>query len=78
MKITINTEVEGPLTEESIRFELDDGRAVCVEFVQTNSGTRVIETFEAEDENSADQQKQGWQNILNNFKKYVESKRGFA
>jgi len=34
----------------------------------TPHGTRVAETFETEGENSAGQQKQGWQRILNNFK----------
>jgi len=45
-----------------------------VEFTETTNGIKVIETFEAEDENSAEQQRQGWQSILNNFKKHVESK----
>jgi hypothetical protein len=31
------------------------------------------ETFEAEDENTAEMQRQGWQNILNNFKSYTEN-----
>lgn len=59
---------------ESIHFELEDNRAVTVEFMQTANGVRVVETFEAEDENSAEQQKQGWQSILDNFKRHVESK----
>lgn len=29
-------------------------------------------TFEAEDENSVDMQRDGWQAILDNFKKYIE------
>jgi hypothetical protein len=33
----------------------------------------VVETFEAESENSVELQRQGWQAILDNFKKYVES-----
>jgi hypothetical protein len=32
----------------------------------------VVETFEAETENSIEMQKDGWQAILNNFKRYVE------
>lgn len=55
-------------------FELEDNRAVTVEFIETANGVRVVETFEAEDEYSDEQQKQGWQSILNNFKKHVESK----
>ena len=47
---------------------------MIVEFIETINGVKVVETFEAEDENSAEQQKQGWQSILNNFKKHVEKK----
>ncbi|WP_278403703.1 SRPBCC domain-containing protein [Pseudoalteromonas ruthenica] len=69
---------EGTFTKiksnESIHFELDDNRVVIVEFIETINGVKVVETFEAEDENSAEQQKQGWQSILNNFKKHVENK----
>ena len=75
---SIGFDFEGTFTKiapnESIHFELEDNRAVTVEFTETANGIKVIETFEAEDENSAEQQKQGWQSILNNFKKYVESK----
>lgn len=70
---------EGEFTEvipyKSIRFKLADDREVEVEFTETDNGVRVIERFEAEDQNSAEQQKQGWLGILNNFKKHVESKR---
>ena len=59
---------------ESIHFELGDNRVVNVEFIETVNGVKVIETFEAEDKNSEEQQKQGWQSILNNFKKHVEGK----
>ena len=55
-----------------ISFELDDGRQVSVEFRQEGKQTGVIETFETEDENSAELQRSGWQAILNNYKKYVE------
>ena len=58
----------------SIHYELGDNRLVTVDFTETANGIRVVETFESEDENSAEQQKQGWQNILNNFKKHAEGK----
>jgi uncharacterized protein YndB with AHSA1/START domain len=57
-----------------IEYALDDNRKVTITFTETANGIRVVETFEAEDEFSAEQQKQGWQCILNNFKKHVESK----
>ena len=59
--------------QKLIEYKLDDERKVKIEFEQNENGLRVIESFEAEEENSAEQQKQGWQNILNNFKKYVEN-----
>lgn len=69
---------EGEFTEitpyKSIHYTLGDDREVEVKFIETKNGVRVVETFEAEDENSAEQQKQGWLSILNNFKKHVEGK----
>lgn len=69
---------EGNFTEinpyKSIHYKLGDDRNVEVQFIETQNGVKVIETFEAEDENSAEQQRQGWLSILNNFKKHVESK----
>jgi len=58
-----------------IMNQLDDGRMMKVTFQKVGSGhTKVIETFDAEDENTLELQKKGWQSILNNFKKVVESK----
>lgn len=59
---------------ESVSYKLGDDRLVTIEFKETTNGVKVVETFEAENENSAEQQKQGWQNILENFKKHVEGK----
>ena len=60
-------------TSESIEYALADDRNVRVLFSETEQGIRVVETFEADDEFSAEYQKQGWQAILTNFKNYVES-----
>jgi uncharacterized protein YndB with AHSA1/START domain len=57
---------------KSIEYVLGDDRKVAIDFLDTGEGIRVVETFEADDEYSAEQQRQGWQSILNNFKKYVE------
>lgn len=54
---------------------MDDKRTVAVSFNPTSEGIKVEESFEAESEMSAEQQWQGWQNILNNFAKCVESKK---
>ena len=48
-------------------------RHVKVEFSETPEGTKITETFDPENENTEEMQKNGWQSILNNFKKYVES-----
>ena len=40
---------------------------------RNDSATKVVETFEAENENSVELQQGGWQAILDNFKKYVEA-----
>lgn len=58
---------------QSIEYALDDDRKVRITFSETEQGIRVVETFEAEDELSAEQQRKGWQSILNSFKKHVES-----
>ena len=57
-----------------IEYEMDDGRSVSIQFRPENDGVRVIETFDAEDENSAEFQRQGWQSILDNFARHVEAK----
>jgi uncharacterized protein YndB with AHSA1/START domain len=57
-----------------IEYSIGDGRSVIVEFSLVENGVKVEETFEAESQNAAEQQRQGWQSILDNFAKYVESK----
>lgn len=59
---------------EMIAYTMDDDRKVKITFTKAGDNeTKVIETFEAESENSLEMQREGWQSILNNFKKYVES-----
>ncbi|GAA0855224.1 SRPBCC domain-containing protein [Aliiglaciecola litoralis] len=69
---------EGQFTKielcKSIHYKMDDDRHVKVEFRNIAKGTKVVETFEAESEHSAEQQRQGWLCILANFKQRVESK----
>ncbi len=59
-------------SNEHIAYTMDDGRKVEVHFKEEGGNTHVIETFEAESQNSIDLQRNGWQAILNNFKKYTE------
>jgi uncharacterized protein YndB with AHSA1/START domain len=55
-----------------IDYTLGDGREVRVSFVSGGGTTIVRETFEAEQQNSIEMQRTGWQSILTNFKNYVE------
>jgi uncharacterized protein YndB with AHSA1/START domain len=59
---------------EIIEYTADDNRKVQVHFFDGDDKTTIIEVFEAENENPLKMQKLGWQSILNNFKKYTESK----
>jgi uncharacterized protein YndB with AHSA1/START domain len=54
-----------------IEYNMEDGRHVKVEFSSTPEGVIVTETFDPENENSEELQRNGWQAILDNFKKYV-------
>lgn len=56
-----------------IEYTMDDGRQVKVEFTKLPEGTRIVETFDPENQNSEEMQRSGWQAILDNFKKYVET-----
>lgn len=58
---------------ELIDYTLGDGRKVNIIFSANGNSTKVVETFEAEDQNPVDMQKYGWQAILDNFRKYTES-----
>jgi uncharacterized protein YndB with AHSA1/START domain len=58
---------------ELIEFDMEDGRHVKVEFTVTPEGIKIIEAFDPESENSEELQRNGWQAILDNFKKYVEN-----
>jgi uncharacterized protein YndB with AHSA1/START domain len=59
--------------KELITYTLGDERKVSIHFSSDGNTTKLVETFEAEDENPVEMQKGGWQAILDNFKKYVET-----
>jgi uncharacterized protein YndB with AHSA1/START domain len=54
-----------------IEYRMSDGREVKVEFAERPGGVLVRETFDAETENPAELQRQGWQAILDSFAKHV-------
>ena len=58
---------------ELIEYTIGDGRKVKITFSNNGTETKVVETFEAENTNSIEMQKGGWQAILDNFRKYTET-----
>ena len=61
------------IPNERIVYSMSDGRKVEVNFSETDGITTVTTVFDAEKENPEEMQREGWQAILNNFKKHVES-----
>ena len=57
---------------QELEYTLDDGRKVSVTFDEHDGHTHITESFEAESENPIEMQRQGWQAILDTFKKYTE------
>ncbi len=55
-----------------IEYTMGD-RAAKVRFEETGDGTTVTTVFDSEDSHSIEQQQQGWQAILDNFKRHVEA-----
>lgn len=74
---TMSFDFEGEYTlieqNKAIEYVMADGRKVEISFAASPTGVDVIESFDPETENSEEMQRGGWQAILNNFKKYVES-----
>lgn len=48
-------------------------REAQVEFIESENTVTVRVTFDAEDSHSIEQQRDGWQSILDNFKHHVEA-----
>lgn len=61
------------IDQKRITYTLTDGRQATTDFEDLDGNTKVTTTFDAESENSVDMQRDGWQAILNNFKKYTEA-----
>lgn len=74
---SVSFAMEGTYTEvvnyQRMAYTLDDARNVTVDFAGDEKSTTITETFEAENVHSHELQQSGWQAILDNFKKYVES-----
>lgn len=61
------------LAHQKIAYTMPDGRKASTEFESDEGATKLTTRFDAENQNPAEMQQQGWQAILNNFKKYVEA-----
>lgn len=62
----------GIVPNERIEYTFGD-RTAQVEFCPGDSDVQVRVTFDPENEFPVEAQRHGWQSILNNFKRYVES-----
>ena len=75
---SVGFDFEGTYTRvvpnRAISYRMSDGREVDVEFSDGARGVLVRETFDAETENTPELQRAGWQAILDNFGRYVETK----
>lgn len=60
--------------QKTIEYRMSDGREVEVQFIERADGVLVKNIFDAETENPPELQQQGWQAILNNFRRHVEAK----
>jgi uncharacterized protein YndB with AHSA1/START domain len=58
---------------KSLVYTMTDGRKVTTNFEEQGGSTKVTTVFDAEEQNSIDMQRDGWQAILNNFKRHVEA-----
>jgi uncharacterized protein YndB with AHSA1/START domain len=59
-------------THQLIEYSFGD-RTAKVEFDDTPAGVRVRVTFDSEPTHSIEQQRAGWQAILDNFARHVEA-----
>jgi uncharacterized protein YndB with AHSA1/START domain len=57
---------------KKIVYTMTDGRQATVLFEAGDNQTEVTVIFDPETQNPIDLQRDGWQAILNNFKKYAE------
>lgn len=61
------------ILQKMLSYTMLDGRKATTHFESLGSTTKVTTTFDAENQNPVEMQKNGWQSILNNFKKYTEN-----
>ncbi|MBA4174618.1 MAG: activator of HSP90 ATPase [Hyphomicrobium sp.] len=57
---------------KAITLVMSDGRRARTTFEAIGNGTKVTTIFDAEEQNSVEMQRSGWQAILDNFRRHVE------
>lgn len=65
----VYTEIE---PEKHLQYQFGD-RFADVDFHEGEGGVKVVVTFDPETENSLELQENGWQAILNNFARHVDT-----
>lgn len=61
------------IDKQELTYTMTDGRKATTIFAGNGNETSVTTVFDAESENPVEMQQQGWQAILDNFKKYTET-----
>ncbi len=64
------TEIDEP---HLISYRLEDERCVTIKFEEVAEGTKITQTFDAENENSMELQRDGWSEILKHFDGYISN-----
>ncbi len=59
--------------QKFLGLRMSDGREITVEFLEESDGVLVKQEFDAETENSPELQRQGWQAILDSFRRHAET-----
>lgn len=59
--------------QKALTLAMADGRKARTTFEPFGDTTKVSTTFDAETQNPIEMQRDGWQAILDNFKRYLES-----
>lgn len=58
---------------KQLNYVFEDDRKVGVAFSAIDGKTKVVQHFEAENQNPVEMQKAGWQAIIDSFKNYTEN-----
>ena len=67
---TVYSEV---VDQQKFAYTMGDGRHAATEFENQGDKTKITIVFDPESQNPVEMQQNGWQAILNNFKRYAES-----